>query len=101
MIYMPRDAESLRQMRGLQGAGLHGHIPDGFLEFKISAKGWRRLWEILQSYAADFDIGKVWRLVCRRQQSPSQTAGTGGGRIRVRAGVFRGTARKVPCRRRR
>ena len=30
------------------------------IELELSTKGWRRLQNILQTYAADFDIGEVW-----------------------------------------
>ena len=60
----------LRQQRALKGVGIQGHVPDGLLkldgqqpiaiELELSTKGWRRLQSILQTYAADFDIGEVW-----------------------------------------
>lgn len=60
----------LRQQRALKGVGIHGQIPDGLLqldgqkpiaiELELSTKGWRRLQSILQTYAADFDLGEVW-----------------------------------------
>ena len=60
----------IRQQRALKGVGIHGHVPDGLLkldgqqpiaiELELSTKGWQRLQTILQSYAADFDIGEVW-----------------------------------------
>lgn len=60
----------LRQERGLKRIGIYGHIPDGLLklddkppiaiELELSTKGWQRLQNILQAYAADFNIGEVW-----------------------------------------
>ncbi|MDH3665085.1 MAG: hypothetical protein OEU92_34570 [Alphaproteobacteria bacterium] len=60
----------LRQERGFKGVGLPTHIPDGLLkldgkppiaiELELSTKGWQRLQNILQAYAADFSLGEVW-----------------------------------------
>jgi len=54
----------------LKGVSLHTHIHNGLLkldgkppiaiELELSTKGWQRLENILQAYAADFDFGEVW-----------------------------------------
>ncbi|MGI9509619.1 MAG: hypothetical protein ACR2QJ_09775 [Geminicoccaceae bacterium] len=60
----------LRQKCGLKRIGISGHVPDGLLklddkpsiaiELELSTKGWQRLQNILQAYAAEFDLGEVW-----------------------------------------
>jgi len=60
----------IRHDRCLSGVGVHGHVPDGLLEFddrkpiaielELSTKGWRRLGSIVADYAANLDIGEVW-----------------------------------------
>lgn len=60
----------LRHDRGLAGVGVRGHMPDGHLhlparkpiaiELELSAKGRRRLAQIMRQYTADLSVGEVW-----------------------------------------
>jgi hypothetical protein len=82
----------IKQLKGLSGVGVSGHIPDGILtkedgakiaiELELTVKSKERLTKIMNEYAANLDFKEIWYFV------ESQTARNALSKAAKNAGVF-------------